>query len=227
MSEQTPKPVTLTIDGKEVTVPAGTTIWEAAREAGLAVPTLCHDPALKPVGVCRMCVVDGGERVLAAACVRPCQPGMTVTTATEEILRHRKTLTALLLSEYPDQSARQETTGDDALLALAETEGLDSHKNLPYPDGGDGSRGRDDSSPVIRVDHQACILCDRCIRACGDLQIHRVISRTGKGITARIAFDLDQPMGNSTCVACGECAAYCPTGALTDRSVAGLKIQLP
>src|SRR5438270_831034 len=125
--------IELTIDGQALRVPPGTTLWDAARGAGIAVPVLCHDPDLTPVG-------RG----------RPALP-------------------------------------------------------------------RDLSSPVIAVDHAACILCDRCIRACDDLQVNEVIGRTGKGHRARIAFDDDRPMGESTCVACGECMARCPTGALTDK----------
>ena len=216
------KPVTLSIDGRPVSVPRGTTIWQAARELGIDIPVLCHNPRMTPVGVCRLCVVDIGERVLAAACVRACEEGMKVRTGTEEVQGHRRTLTMLLLSDYPEQSRRESTTGDDALLALARDYGIGT---LPFPDGAAGNRrGRDDSSPVIAVDHQACILCDRCIRACDELQHNDVIGRTGKGYSARIAFDLDNPMGRSTCVACGECMACCPTGALTNKSVAGLRV---
>jgi len=218
----TPKPVTLTIDERSVSVPRGTTIWEAARELGIAIPVLCHSPRMAPVGVCRLCVVDIGERVLAASCVRQCEDGMKVRTGTDEVQRHRRMLTQLLLSDYPEQSRRESTTGDDALLALARDYGIGA---LPFPDGAAGNgRGQDDSSPVIAVDHQACILCDRCIRACDELQHNDVIGRTGKGYFARIAFDLDTPMGQSTCVACGECMASCPTGALTNKSVAGMRV---
>ena len=81
------------------------------------------------------------------------------------------------------------------------------------------NRPTDTSSPVIAVDHQACILCDRCIRACDDIQVNEVIGRTGKGYTTRIGFDLDNPMGESTCVSCGECVAACPTGAITNKTI--------
>ena len=113
------KDVTLTLDGKEVRVPSGPTLWEAAREQGVDVPVLCHNPRLRPVGVCRLCVVDVGERVLAAACIRLCEEGMTVRTDSEEITGHRRTLLQLLLADYPESSARETTTGDDELLALA------------------------------------------------------------------------------------------------------------
>ena len=214
--------ITLTIDGRTVTVPAGTTLWEAARQAGIDIPVLCHSPRLAPVGVCRLCVVDTGERVLAAACVRPCAEGMQVRTDTEEIHAHQKVLLELLLADYPEASARDTSSGDDALLALARARGI---TDIPFPDGRPAGRGPDNSSPVIAVDHTACILCDRCIRACDGLQQNHVIGRTGKGYTAAIAFDLNQPMGASSCVACGECMAVCPTGALTDKSLAGLRLR--
>ena len=214
--------VSLTIDGRSVEVPAGTTIWDAAAALGIDIPVLCHSPRMRPVGVCRMCVVDTGARNLQAACVRPCEEGMEVRTDTERVERNRRMLLELLLADYPPESLREESTGDDDLLALARAYGLEGSRF-----GGDGraaSTGRDDSSPVIVVDHQACILCDRCIRGCDELQHNDVMTRTGKGAVTHIAFDLDVPMGESTCVACGECQAVCPTGALTNRSLHGLRI---
>ncbi len=215
--------VELTIDGRTVSVPTGTTLWEAAAGIGIDIPVLCHEPRLRPVGVCRLCVVDVGARTLAAACVRPCEEGMEVRTDTDEVEAHRRTLLELLLADQPEESAREATTGDDALYALARRYGIE---DIPLPDGAAGSpRGRDDSSPVIAVDHQACILCDRCIRGCDEIQHNNVITRTGKGYETRIAFDLDTAMGESTCVACGECVAVCPTGALTHKAVRGLRLE--
>ncbi len=215
--------ISLTIDGQAVTVPAGTTLWEAAARLGIDIPVLCHDPRLRPVGVCRLCVVDTGERTLAASCVRACEPGMDVRTRSEELDAHRRTLVELLLSDQPEQSNREATTGDDALYALARRYGV---TDVPFPDGTvAGPRGQDQSSPVITVDHQACILCDRCVRACDEIQHNDVITRTGKGHAARIAFDLDQPMGESSCVSCGECVAVCPTGALTNKALHGLHVE--
>ena len=225
------------MDGIELVVPEGTTIWEAARQLGIEIPVLCHDPRLEPTGVCRMCVVDVGGRVLAAACVRPCEDGMQVQTASERVERQRKVLTALLLADHPTPCDREQTTGDCQLEALGRRYGL-MHLPSPPPASGGGlgwgeersllsqhlailaappRRERDVSSPVIAVDHQACILCDRCIRACNDVQSNEVIGRTGKGYASRIAFDLDVPMGESTCVSCGECVSSCPTGALVNK----------
>lgn len=215
--------VTLTIDGREIEVPTGTTIWDAARELGIDIPVLCHSPRMRPVGVCRLCVVDVGARNLQASCVRPCEDGMKVETNSPKVEKHRKMLLEMLLADYPEDSARDAATGDDEVLNYAREYGIDA---VRLPEGADGRpKGQDMSSPVIAVDHQACILCDRCIRGCDELQHNDVITRSGKGYGTRIAFDLDAPMGDSTCVSCGECMAVCPTGALTNRALADLKLE--
>jgi formate dehydrogenase major subunit len=217
------QPIHLTIDGQPAAVPAGTTIWEAAHDHGIAIPVLCHQPHLHPVGVCRLCVVDVGGRVLTASCVRACEEGMNVRTTGAAIEQHRRLLTALLLSDHPTPCERERTTGDCELEALGRRYGLlgtDAVSPLVsafFRSPERGGRAHDLSSRVIAVDHQACILCDRCIRACNDIQSNEVIGRTGKGYDSRIAFDLDQPMGASSCVSCGECQAACPTGALTNK----------
>jgi formate dehydrogenase major subunit len=205
--------VRITLDGREVEVEEGATLFEAAAAAGVGIPRLCHDPALEPVGVCRVCAVEiEGERTLAASCVRRAEPGMVVRTAGDRIERAQRVLTELLLSEQPDGSRKEDSTGDDELWALGRRVGARPER---FADG--DARAEDESSPVIHVDHQACILCDRCVRACDDVQQNHVIGRTGKGYATRIGFDLDAPMGESTCVSCGQCVAACPTGALTNR----------
>ncbi len=214
MSERNggPGTVRLTIDGTPVEIRAGATIWEAAKSAGIEIPVLCHDERLPPAGVCRVCLVDVGENRLAASCVREVADGMTITTASEKIDRLRKGLVGLLVADYPtDAGGMGRKTARDELRDLADGYGLD-WQTLAGPG---KARPIDDSSPVIRVDHRACILCDRCIRACDDVQVNNVIGRTGKGYETRIGFDLDVPMGASTCVSCGECEKACPTGALT------------
>jgi formate dehydrogenase major subunit len=215
--------VTLTIDGVAVTVPDGTTIWAAAKDAGIDIPVLCHDERYDPVGVCRMCVVDVGARAYAAACVRPCEDGMEVKTATPDVERNRAALTELLLADQParERDPKQTTTGDNELLVLADHFGLSGQVSLPAGSG----RGADLSNPVIAVDHDACILCDRCVRACDDIQGNDVIGRSGKGYATRIAFDLNDPMGASSCVTCGECVAACPTGALTNKPIRNIPIR--
>ncbi|OLF05623.1 formate dehydrogenase subunit alpha [Actinophytocola xinjiangensis] len=216
--------VTARIDGHSVTVPDGTSIYDAAKQAGVDIPVLCHNERYDPVGVCRMCVVDTGGRTFAAACVRPCEDGMTVKTDTPELNRNRATLTELLLSDQPARAEdpKQTTTGDNLLLELADTFDV-ARETTALPCG--SGRGQDSSNPVIDVNHDACILCDRCVRACDDLQGNDVIGRSGKGYSTRIAFDLDDPMGQSSCVTCGECVQACPTGALTNKSINLIPIQ--
>jgi formate dehydrogenase major subunit len=215
--------VTLRIDGRELTVAADTTIWAAAKAAGIDIPVLCHDERFDPVGVCRMCVVDVGARAFAAACVRPCEDGMDVATSTPDVERSRATLIELLLADQParDGDPKQATTGDNELLALGDRYGVTREDGLPLAAG----RGADRSNPVIAVDHDACILCDRCVRACDDIQGNDVIGRSGKGYSTRIAFDLNDPMGASSCVTCGECVAACPTGALTNKPINNIPIR--
>ena len=207
--------VTLTIDGRPVEALAGTTIWAAARQAGIAIPILCHQPDLRPVGVCRVCAVEvQGARTLQAACVRPIEPGMVVTTSNPAVLTARRTLVELLLADHPSPCVRVHDAGCE-LETLAEKLEITSSRFAAR----DWQDWSDSSSPVIAVDHRACILCDRCIRACDEIQSNEVIGRAGKGFRTRIAFDLGQPMGESSCVSCGECAAACPTGALVHKPI--------
>ena len=216
--------VTVEIDGRSVTAPEGTTIYDAAKQVGVDIPVLCHNERYDPVGVCRMCVVDTGGRVFAAACVRPCEDGMEVKTSTPELERSRATLTELLVSDQPPRAEdpKQTTTGDNLLLELADGFGV-ARETTELPCG--SGRGIDSSNPVIDVDHDACILCDRCVRACDDIQGNDVIGRSGKGYSTRIAFDLDDPMGASSCVTCGECVQACPTGALTNKPIRDIPIR--
>jgi CRP-like cAMP-binding protein/Fe-S-cluster-containing dehydrogenase component len=212
--------IELTIDGRTIQVPPGTTVFDAARMNGITIPTLCHLQSQTPVGVCRLCVVDTGARVLGAACVRPVEPNMKVQTNSERVLAARKTLLELLMSDHPSPCARQENSGDCELETLAKEAGV----GTPRFPRRTISRGHDDSSLAIAVDHDACILCDRCIRGCDEIKNNFVLGRMGKGYAAGIAFDLNAPMGDSTCISCGECMVSCPTGALTNKSVAGTEL---
>jgi len=207
--------ISITIDDKEVLVPAGTTIFDAARMYNIKIPTLCHQQNENPVGVCRLCVVDVGQRVYTASCVRQIEAGMKVKTATEDIKTVRKTLLELLIADHPSPCARQQSTGDCELEKLAGEANLKASRFPPRPT----PRGKDESLPAIAVDFEACILCDRCIRGCNDIRHNFVLARRGKGYQAGIAFDDNLPMGESSCVSCGECMVSCPTGALTNRQV--------
>src|SRR5580698_10758411 len=207
--------VELTIDERPVFVPAGTTVFDAARTFGVRIPTLCHQQNETPVGVCRLCVVDIGQRVYAASCIRQVEKGMKVKTATDDVKSVRRTLLELLLADHPSPCVRQQTTGDCELERLSSEAGIVSSRFPPRPE----PRGRDESSASIAVDFEACILCDRCIRGCSEVRHNFVLARRGKGYQAGISFDDNLPMGESSCVSCGECMVSCPTGALTNKKV--------
>ncbi len=232
--------VSLTIDGHAVQVPptttaydpqykknveVPTTIYDAAleltRQKGITnpIPILCHREHVNPVAVCRVCVVEAGPPGvgrLTPACQRAVEPNMQVRTAetSPRVRDSIKVLTELLLADQPKSDGPRSGENPNELLQIAKRYGVTGSR-FPAPA---RSRGRDESSLVIAVDHDACIMCDRCVRGCNDIRDNQVIGRAGKGYSAHIAFDLDQPMGDSSCVACGECMISCPTGALTFRS---------
>ena len=212
--------MTLTVDDREVTVPHGTTIFDAARLAGVTIPTLCHQQNQTPVGVCRICIVDCGERAPQAACVFKAEPGMVVKTDSEPIVAMRKTLYELMLSDHPSPCLRQRQSADCELETQAAHVGV-LPEAVRFKMRAVPVMSEDDTSPSIHVDYSACILCDRCIRGCSEIRNNNVIARQGKGYFTTIAFDANEPMGNSTCVSCGECMVSCPTGALTNKRVLG------
>src|SRR5437773_2517661 len=212
--------VDISLDGQPVRVLAGMSVFDAARINGVNIPTLCYLQNQTPVGVCRLCVVDTGARVLAASCVRPVEPGMNVVTNSGNVLAARKTVLELLMSDHPSPCARQQNSGDCELETLAKAAGASQPRFAKRT----VARGKDDTSLAIAVDHDACILCDRCIRGCDEIKNNFVLGRMGKGYSAGIAFDLNAPMGDSTCISCGECMVSCPTGALTNKGLAGTAI---
>src|SRR5258707_434875 len=207
-----PGMIDITLDGQPVRVPAGTTVFDAARMNDINIPTLCHLQNQTPVGVCRLCVVDTGARVLSASCVRPVEPGLKVVTNSEKVLGARKTLLELMMADHSSPCARQLNSGDCELETLANAAGASTPRFAKRT----VARGKDDSSLAIAVDHDACILCDRCIRGCDEIKNNFVLGRMGKGYSAGVAFDLNSPMGDSTCISCGESMAYSPTSALTN-----------
>ncbi|MFG6594713.1 formate dehydrogenase subunit alpha [Sulfitobacter sp. 1A13368] len=210
--------ITFTLDGQTVEAEAGMTIWEVANGRGLKIPHLCHKPApgYRPDGNCRACMVEiEGERVLAASCIREPAEGMVVTTNNARAESARKIVMELLLADQPAQDVAHDKSSH-----MREMAALNGVEESRFPK---LERDRvpllDDSHVAMRVNLDACIQCNLCVRACREVQVNDVIGMAGRGHDAYPVFDIDDPMGASTCVACGECVQACPTGALMPASV--------
>lgn len=209
------KTVTFTLDGKPVSVPEGTSIWEAAKGQGNTIPHLCHkpEPGYRSDGNCRACMVEvEGERTLVASCIRSVQDGMVVNSASDRATKARAMVVELLAADQPQEA---HDASSHFLTMMAENHVESSRfpsraiETVPL---------LDDSHVAMRVNLDACIHCNLCVRACREVQVNDVIGMSGRGSHAKIVFDMDDPMGQSTCVACGECVQACPTGALMPAS---------
>jgi formate dehydrogenase major subunit len=198
------------LDGRQVAAHPGETLWAVAERLGNHIPHLCHKPApgYRPDGNCRACMVEiEGERVLAPSCKRVPQVGMKVRTATERAAKARAMVVELLLADQPERS----TSHDPSSHFWSEADAVAVTKSrFPAAE----RWGPDASHPAMRVNLNACIQCNLCVRACREVQVNDVIGMAYRSHRAKIVFDFDDPMGESTCVACGECVQACPTGAL-------------
>src|SRR5262245_37645475 len=205
------KPATFMLDDREVEIRDGETLWQAAQRLGTTIPHLCYspEPGYRPDGNCRACMVEiDGERVLAASCIRKPAPGMKVKSASERAKTARKMVFDLLISDQPDRATQAH---DPSSKFWAWADRMDV-KVGRFPR---GERPAPDRSHVaMAVNLDACIHCNLCVRACREVQVNDVIGMAGRGRGEKIVFDFDDPMGGSTCVACGECVQACPTGAL-------------
>ena len=212
-----PAPVTLHLDGREVQARAGQTLWEVAREHGTEIPHLCHEPGLEPAGNCRACVVEvEGERTLAASCCRRAADGLRVHTASPRARRAQQMVLELLAGEINPANGAADPLPDNAVRRWARALEVGPSRFAPRE-----QPPADLSHPAMAVNLDACIHCTRCLRACRDEQGNDVIGLAGRGAQARIVFDMDDAMGASSCVACGECVQACPTGALAPAHGAG------
>ncbi|MGC9358353.1 MAG: 2Fe-2S iron-sulfur cluster-binding protein, partial [Anaerolineae bacterium] len=211
--------VELTINGKTVTAKKGQTILQAAREAGIEIPTLCEHPALSNWGACRMCLVEvEGMRSLQTACTCPVSEGMEVQTHTEHVTNVRKFILELLFSERNHYCMYCQMSGDCELQDRAYEYGLD-HFSYPRPY---EKLEVDASRKYFIMDHNRCILCSRCVRACDEIAANHTLNLRDRGAKTMVVADLDVPFGESSCIECGTCLQVCPTGALIDaRSAYG------
>jgi formate dehydrogenase major subunit len=204
---------TFFIDDREIDIREGETIFRAARRLDIKLPHLCYTPkpGYRPDGNCRVCMVEiEGERVLAASCIRTPTAGMKVKTQTERAKTARKMVAELLVTDQPAMEVAH-----DPMSEFWKTVKRQSVEQSRFP-----KRDpivvppSDRSHPAMAVNLDACINCNLCVRACREVQVNDVIGMAGRGYTEKIVFDFDDPMGASTCVACGECVQACPTGAL-------------
>ena len=206
--------VRFTLDGREVTGRADETIIEIAQREGVAIPHLCYKPGLDAVGNCRACVVEvKGERTLAASCCRHPSAGMDVQTASPRALKAQQMVIELLQSDLPEKAHTRHNEVDQWAASLGVgVPRFEARAAVPA----------DLTHAAIAVHMDACIQCTRCLRACRDEQVNDVIGLAQRGPHAKIVFDMDDPMGASTCVGCGECVQACPTGALAPAREAAL-----
>ena len=207
--------IRFSLDGNEVEAVPGETIWQIASRLGIEIPHLCFTPkpGYRPDGNCRACMVEiEGERVLAASCIRPPTSGMKVITTSNCAKHARRTVMELLIADQPERQKSHDPESD--LWQWSDQIDIDSSR---FPTR--NSPSADSSHAAMRVNLDACIHCNLCVRACREVQVNDVIGMAGRGSDSKIVFDFDDPMGQSTCVACGECVQACPTGALMESSL--------
>ena len=215
-AELEPDTIRFKLDGKEVEGYAGETIIQTAKRHGLDIPHLCYKEGMRPDGNCRACMVEiKGERVLAPACCRKPAAGMDVTTDSDRARASQKLVVELLLTDMPDKSYRLDSELDYWAKKLEVGVPRFMPRVQPAPD---------ESHHGISVHLDACIQCTRCVRACREEQVNDVIGYAYRGEHSKPVFDLDDPMGASTCVGCGECVQACPTGALMPAGDVGMQV---
>src|ERR1700723_4803565 len=203
-------PIKFPLDGSEVEAQRGETIWQVANRLGTEIPHLCWlpKPGYRADGNCRACRVEiEGERVLAASCIRKPTAGMKVQSASERAKFSRKMVFELLVGDQPERHVAPDPNASLWQWAdkLEVSDSRFPERTAPCADR---------SHPAMAVQLDACIQCNLCVRACREVQVNDVIGMAARGHHEKIVFDFDDPMGNSTCVACGECVQACPTGAL-------------
>ena len=216
--------IAFTLDGQAARALPGESILDAAKRHGVDIPHLCHHDGLRPDGNCRACVVEiDGERVLAPSCCRTVTPGMAVQARSDRARRAQNAVIELLLADLPEQGERWvdgdaarphgELSDWAARQGVAVRPALRALRRAPV--------APDTSHPAMAVNLDACIQCNRCQRACREEQVNGVIGLAFRGAQARVVFDLDDAMGASSCVGCGECVQACPTGALSAATLRG------
>jgi NADH dehydrogenase/NADH:ubiquinone oxidoreductase subunit G len=204
-----PDDITLTLDGQAVTVPAGTTILQAARALGIHIPTICFHEACTSNALCRTCVVEvEGARLLVASCVAQVSPGMVVHTHSERVERSHRTILEMLASTVDLSEAPE-------IQAMLADYAVDTQR---FPEASPRQPPLIDDNPMYLRDYARCVLCWRCVQVCAaDAQYTYAINFTGRGFETQIGTFFDKPMPLTTCVFCGQCVGVCPTNALKPK----------
>ncbi|MEW6374438.1 MAG: molybdopterin-dependent oxidoreductase [Thermodesulfobacteriota bacterium] len=208
------KPITITLDGREVSGHSGMTILDLAWESGIDIPTLCYDPHLTSIGACRMCLVENEQTgALVASCVTPIAPGMVIHTHSPRVIEHRKNIVKLLLASHPDSCLVCDKGNRCQLRQLASDMGIGLVEFQRIPQ----MAAIEEINPYIERDLSKCILCAKCIRACQELVVEGAIDYFQRGFSNKPATLNNLPLEDSECTFCGTCVALCPTGALTEK----------
>jgi len=214
------EPVTLSIDGVDTTVPARSSVLLAATVAGATVPKLCASDTLECFGSCRVCLVEiDGRRGYPASCTTPVEPGMVVRTTSDELVRLRRGVVELYLSDYPDSDIEGGWSQFHTTLAQV---GLEAGLPADHPYRGGHTHGAvavDESNPYFLFDPAKCIVCSRCVRACEEIQGTFALTIDGRGFASKVSPSQNESFLASECVSCGACVQACPSDALIEKSL--------
>src|SRR4051812_23184961 len=211
--------VSVEIDGKDVTVPAGTSIMRAAMQTGTKVPKLCATDSLEPFGSCRLCLVEiEGRRGTPASCTTPVEPGMKVSTQSPKLAKLRRGVMELYISDHPLDCLTCAANGDCELQDMAGAVGL---RDVRYGYAGDNhlNQAKDESNPYFTFDPSKCIVCSRCVRACEETQGTFALTIQGRGFDSKVSAGMAESFVESECVSCGACVQACPTATLSEKSL--------
>jgi formate dehydrogenase alpha subunit len=212
--------VELVIDGHTVTVPPGTSLLDAAASVGIDIPALCYDKSLTTFGACRLCSVEiEGRASLAAACATPVDNGLVVHTESDAVVDARRTVLDLLLSDHPQDCLICEKAGDCLLQEYCYRYGVE-HTSF------EGERKCleiDDENHLIERDQNKCILCGKCVRVCQEVQVSNSVDFVGRGFETTVTSSFDHPLDSDFCRFCGQCVDLCPTGALVNKQLKGIR----